>query len=132
MLTRLSLGLLCLGLNPQAAVLGVIINPEGRVSVDRLPGHLQPPRCGATSSWLIRVTNEGFVTAPLWLKKLDGPGVQVELDDRKLSGAANEYRVLRVRVDTPREVDVTLQFDVGRDTADLGTRAQVHLLMSCR
>ena len=110
----------------------VSINPESRVTAHRTTVPLSESRCNVYAEWLIRIDNAGYVTAPLVIDVVDAPGshaMTVKLTRRKLTGAKVEFRVMQVLVEEP--MDATLRFTAGPDSADLGRRAEVPVLVTC-
>jgi hypothetical protein len=116
-------------------LLVVSINPESRVKAERGPAAAEL-RLGVPTVVVVKVVNEGGVTAPL---AVSGPGigkqgwVDAELSERtRLSGGRIEY--LRLKL-TPRQTgkrEATFRFDVGQGTQDLGFRAEVPVLFRVR
>jgi hypothetical protein len=116
-------------------LLVVSINPESRVKAERGPAAAVLRR-GTASVVVVKIVNEGGVTAPL---AVGGPGIGDGgwLEARfagnpRLHGARVEYLLLRL---TPREGgkrEATFRFDVGQGTQDLGFRAEVPVLFSVR
>jgi hypothetical protein len=112
-------------------LLVVSINPESRVKAERGTAAAQLRR-GATTLLVVKVLNDGGVTAPL---RVSGPGIDAGgwLDagfagKTRLSGGPVDYLFLRL---TPREAgrrEATFRFDVGQGTQDLGFRAEVPVL----
>jgi hypothetical protein len=111
----------------------VTINPESRVKAARGEAPTRLKR-DAETVLLIRVLNEAGVTHPLkvsvneegrWLK------AQLQAVSAKgLSGAIEEYAILRLTGRGAGKRETTLIFDVGQGTQDLGFRAEVPVLFT--
>jgi hypothetical protein len=147
MLSALSACLLAAGAAPEVAasaassalearcLVVVSINPESRVKAERGPAAAELRR-GAANVVVVKVLNDGGVTAPL---AVSGPGIggggwlEAQFATKsKLRGEKVEYLFLRL---TPREAgkrEATFRFDVGQGTQDLGFRAEVPVLFSVR
>jgi hypothetical protein len=136
-------------------LLGVTINPESRVKAARGPAEPTLVEQG-WRAFLVKVVNEGGVTAPLQVdspqakevfRQEDGPEPPVRISagdvrdrwcglelyeqpplERALSGLRLEYRILQVYSRDAGEREATLAFQVGAGTADLGFRNQVSVL----
>jgi hypothetical protein len=116
-------------------LLVVSINPESRVKAERGPAAAEL-RVDAPSVVVVKVMNEGGVTAPL---AVTGPGigsggwVDAHFSGRtQLSGGPVDYLLLELK---PREAgrrEATFRFDVGQGTQDLGFRAEVPVLFRVR
>jgi hypothetical protein len=124
-------------------LIGVTINPESRVKVQRGPAQALLVR-GRDTILLIKVQNEAGVTHAL---KVTGPQLRsrgqsnsdrwleasfhTEQPLRKtLSGHAVEYVVLHLIGREAGKREATLQFNVGQGTQDLGFRAEVPVLFT--
>src|SRR5688572_7372245 len=127
----------------------VTINPESRVKVAR--GAAEPELVeGGWRTFLVKVTNEAGVTAPLkvaspnakplhnspkedvahrWLDIL--PLTRQPMQEQ-LSGLAVEYRVVSLYSRDAGKREAKLQFDVGQGTQDLGFRSEVDLLFTAK
>ncbi len=120
--------------------LRIIINPEGRVKVER--GPLVPilesrkPRLG-----LVRVHNQSGGQPPLEAKMhffgSDKNPFQIGVLDNKgfsgqLSGAEIEYKLLLLECSQPGKREVTIGFQAGKMTQDLGFRGEVPVLFEVR
>jgi hypothetical protein len=117
------------------AVIEVTINPEARVSIGRTQVPLTMPQCEKSAVWLIRIVNQGFVSARLNFRILAAPPanlVILEPVTPRLTGAAVEYRALHFRVNETRQMDITLGVDAGPATSDIGERARLPVLLQCR
>ncbi len=126
-------------------LIGVTINPESRVKVQRGPATAQLYR-GRDTIFLIKVQNEAGVTHALkvsspqirakgqadsgrWLEA----AIHTEPPLRKtLTGHAVEYVVLHLVGRETGKREATLRFDVGQGTQDLGFRAEVPVLFTLR
>lgn len=115
------------------APIQIAINPETRVSVTR-GGNVPPPAaCGRPIELPVKITNRGFLTAPLEATLVDNvpAGVSIEFAPKPLSGAVDEMRSLRVTLRKAELVDVTVSFRAKNDIPDLGGRDRIHLLLRC-
>lgn len=113
----------------------ISINPEARVKAHRTRVSAPAQQCTKPSAWLVRIVNEGYVTAPLTVSVRGVPSseaIKATLAEGKLSGAAVEYRLMQVSINSAGSTDVTLLFGASPDTSDLGSRAEVSVLVSCR
>jgi hypothetical protein len=140
-------------------LVGVTINPESRVKAQPGPA----PKELVENGWrvfLIKVANEGGVTAPLAVnspnaaplyKRSSGspdpkvditPGdvqhrwLDIEVLNRQplnatLSGLPLEYRIVSLYSRDKGKREATLAFDVGQGTQDLGFRSETPLLFEC-
>jgi hypothetical protein len=121
----------------------VTINPESRVKAARGEAPARLSSVGETI-FLIHVANEAGVTHPL---KVEGPqllragkggdGRWLEarvqtVSTKGLSGAKEEYVILRLTARGSGKREATLTFDVGQGTQDLGYRAEVPILFTVR
>lgn len=113
------------------AAIEVTINPEARISIKRTPAPLTMPPCGKSGVWLIRIVNQGFVTAGLNVRTIES-SVSLEPAAPPLSGGAVEYRLLRYTMSEIHQSDITLTVDAGSATSDIGGRAILPLLLQCR
>jgi hypothetical protein len=132
-------------------LLEIHINPESRVKVTRGPARAEL-RQRDKSVFLLRVTNEAGVTAPL---RVSGPNLVAGPSDGKaskrnrwlsaavvtahaarldplLSGSGVEYVLLALTTKEAGQREATLAFDVGQGTQDLGFRGEISLLFQCR
>jgi hypothetical protein len=117
-----------------AAPITVTINPEARVSVARGEIAPSPAICGQAMDWVVRIVNDGFVTAPL-LATLVGSvpaGVTLDFSEEPLKGVPEERRVLRMTLTRPGLLDITISFRAKNGNPDLGGRDRVHFLVSCQ
>jgi hypothetical protein len=120
----------------------VSINPESRVKAARGPAEARL-RVGEERVLLVKVTNEGGITAPV---TVSGPGIrsggreeegqwlQAQVTPvivgKGLNGNAVEYVLLRLTAREAGKREATLRFDVGQGTQDLGFRAEVPILFT--
>ena len=118
-------------LSANEAVIEVTINPEARVSIKRTDAPLPTPQCGQSGAWIIRIVNQGFVTAGLTFHA-STDSIKLEPVTPRLTGNEVEYRWLHFVMMEERLVDMTLTVDAGRATSDIGGRAQLPLLLLCR
>jgi hypothetical protein len=125
-------------LEPHCLV-GVNINPESRVKAV-IGGAATELRLGEPRVVLIRVHNEGGVTSAL---AVNGPGLVAAKHEggwlevtpvtrARLSGRRLEYIAFRLTAREGGKREVTLRFDVGQGTQDLGFRAEVPILFTVR
>jgi hypothetical protein len=126
-------------------LVGVQINPEGRVKVARGPRRAALVRDRPTLV-LVRVHNEAGVSNPLAVtgdhlvgagKKGRGRWLEAEVlrggpFPARLSGRRLEYCVLRLTARAAGKREATLRFDVGQGSEDLGFRAEVPILFHVR
>jgi hypothetical protein len=126
-------------------LIGVTINPESRVKVERGPAVAQLG-LNREAILLIKIQNQAGVThalkvtSPQFRSKghaADGQwleaGIHTEPPLRKtLSGHAVEYVILRLTAREAGKREATLRFDVGQGTQDLGFRAEVPVLFTVR
>ena len=132
-------------------LLEIHINPESRVKVMRGPAKAELVS-GLESVVLVRVVNEGGVTAPL---TLDGPNLttsaSVVKETRRarwltarlastgksgalsvLTGARLEYFIVVLSAREAGYREATFAFDVGQGTQDLGFRGECPVLFRCK
>jgi hypothetical protein len=117
------------------AAIEVTINPEARVSARRTDAELPRMDCGVLAPILIRIANEAFVTSRVNASLRDASAsrmVTIQPIQQRLVGAAVEYRVLKISLRQAGTTDVTLTFDAGPGTEDLGSRATVYFIANCR
>ena len=129
-------------------LVGVTINPESRVKVS--PGPARPLLVeGGWSVFLVKVSNEAGVTAPLRAMSPNARSMhnspREELRDRwldlstfdkqpltpTLGGLELEYRLLSLYSRDRGKREAKLQFDVGQGTQDLGFRNEADFLFTC-
>lgn len=122
---------------PHAAkpLLEVQINPESRVKVTAPEGPVQLEGAG-WHPFRLRIHNEAGVTAPLRLTAVE-PGMAAGVEwttapgrvsEMPLSGSEQEDRTVWFRGEVSQARALTLRFDVGQGTEDLGFRAETDLL----
>ena len=126
-------------------LIGVTINPESRVKAARGPRAADLVQ-GTETLVLIKVQNEAGVTGGL---KVSGDQLRtaqasdkshwLEAEvhakkplDARLTGQKLEYAVLRLKGHARGKREVTLRFDVGQGTQDLGFRAEVPILFAVK
>jgi hypothetical protein len=126
-------------------LLGVHINPESRVKVQRGPLRVPLVR-GQPVVVLVRVHNEGGVTHRLSVNSpqmvangraegdrwLAAEFVPTRTPREGLTGKPLEYRVLKLVAHQSGKREATLTLDVGQGTQDLGFRAEVPILFTIR
>lgn len=127
----------------------VQINPESRVKV--APGAAKPELVeGGWRTFLVKVTNEAGVTAPLNAvspnagplansKAEEVPNRWLELAQytaqpmkKELSGLEVEYRVLSLYSRDPGRREARVAFNVGQGTQDIGFRNDVDVLFTAK
>ena len=124
-------------------LVGVSINPESRVKAARgpLPADLTQ---GRETIVLIRVQNDAGVTHPLAIGGAQVRSAKESTKERwlevvlhrepplteKLSGRKVEYLIVGLTPHQTGKREVTLKFDVGQGTQDLGFRAEVPILFT--
>jgi hypothetical protein len=116
------------------APIDVTINPEARVSARRTVAKMPKLVCGLPASLLIRIVNEALVTSALRARLPDAAMssmVSIQPIQPRLAGASLEYRVLKLSLMHRGDTDITLTFDAGPGTEDLGNRATLSLLTRC-
>ena len=116
------------------AAIEVLINPEIRVSVRRLGPPRRTSACGQPVVLLLKIVNHGFATGDLHVVNADTSSnerLTPVLLSPRLTGARTEYRILRIDGIRPTLTDVTLQFNIGPLTADIGNRDQLFLTLQC-
>lgn len=140
-------------------LVGVHINPESRVKVERGPAEAELDENG-WKVYLVKVHNEGGVTAPLRALSRNAlppyrrstgskePPQNITPEDvanrwldlamfdanplvKTLSGLALEYRIVQLYSRDAGKREATLAFDVGQGTQDLGFRNEVPILFEC-
>jgi hypothetical protein len=126
-------------------LIGVSINPESRVKAARGPAAAEL-RLNRESVVLLKVHNDAGVTQAL---QVTGPQLRSPLESevgrwlegvvhtapplaKTLSGHKVEYVILRLTAREAGKREVTLKFDVGQGTQDLGFRAEVPVLFTVR
>jgi hypothetical protein len=144
-----------------AYVLAVVrINPESRVSVEQGPARPELVE-GGTRLFLVKVLNEGQVTAPLRVDSPNSGKVFVTSDGspepkpvvtsadvrerwanfslytqppmtRRLSGLAVEYVILEASSRDAGPREARIAFNVGQGTQDIGSRNDVSILFTAR
>ena len=114
------------------ASISVVINPEARLSVSRsgeLPSNVS---CGNAVLLPVKIVNQGFVTAPLEARLVDGAEeIGVEFSAQPLKGSGEELRILRVTLHKPGLWDVTIAFRARIAIPDRGGHDRIHLLLRC-
>ena len=118
-------------LHEKEAAIEVTINPEARVSIKRTNAPLTMPQCGKSGAWLVRVINQGFVTAGLNFRTA-ASSISLETVLPRLTGAVVEYRLLHFMMNETHQMEITLAVDAGSATSDIGGRAILPLLLQCR
>src|SRR5436190_16394587 len=139
-------------------LVGVLINPESRVTVQAGPA----PKELIEQGWrvfLVKVNNQAGVTAPLRCSSPNAAPLHESKNDaeppntisqrdvlqrwldvgmfdsqplsKQLSGLALEYRVVELFSRDAGKRDANLSFDVGQGTQDLGFRNEANLLFDC-
>jgi hypothetical protein len=118
--------------SPNVPPIIITINPESRVSV-ALGGALPPPvSCGSAANLIVKIVNQGFVTAHLEAELVGiVAGVKLDFDPKPLTGAPEESQSLHVTLTQPGTTDITIAFKLRHETADLGGRGRIHFLLNC-
>jgi hypothetical protein len=111
----------------------VSINPEARVSVTLAAPLPSPSACGSNTALNVKVINQGFITAALRASIVgeDAPRISLHMDSVRLSGKAEESRMLHLLPLGPDPVDVTIAFSIDKSIGDLGGRDRVHFVVRC-
>lgn len=122
----------CCGPVDTDAPLAVTINPEARVNVARSGAPIGTLKPGEWHTIAVTVVNDGFVTGPLAIEAQPVSGVQLDLPDHELTGEHRQDAALRVRLDAPTVVDVTLTFRALGALGGLANHSTVSLLLSAR
>jgi hypothetical protein len=142
----------------QYVLVNVDINPESRVKVEQ--GAVRPEVVEAgTRLFLVKVLNNGHVTAPLnvqspnsgnvYVRSTGNPAPAIELTPRdaanrwaditlyqrppmgrRLSGLALEYAILEVYSRDAGQRSAKISFNVGQGTQDIGFRNDVTILFT--
>lgn len=120
--------------------LKIIINPEGRVKVERGP-YVPELKTGKPRLGLVRVHNQSGGQPPLEVKMhysgSDKNPFRIEMINSKslgsqLSGAEIEYKLIEVQCATPGKREITLGFQAGKQTQDLGFRGETAVLFEVK
>ncbi len=122
-------------------LVGVNVNPESRVKVQRGPATAEL-RLGQDTLLLVKVHNDAGVTHALSVSGMqlrtkgqpeEGRWLSaVVAAPARLSGRKVEYALLRLRPHEAGKREASLGFDVGQGTQDLGFRAEVPILFTVR
>ena len=99
---------------PSDAAFPVTINPEARVSVQRI-GRAPIGPCNDAIELGIRIVNQSSSHAALGVQILSRGAELVRGPERNLSGAETEILTIAVRLTLPPPVDLTLAFDAGQE-----------------
>jgi len=122
----------CCGPVETDAPLAVTINPEARVNVARSGAPIGTLKPGEWHTLAVTVVNDGFVTGPLAIEAQPVSGVQLDLPVHELTGEHRQDAALRVWIDAPTVVDVTLTFRALGALGGLANHSTVNLLLSAR
>jgi uncharacterized membrane protein len=116
------------------AAINIMINPEARISVSRGTLPLPAVACGHTMQLPVKISNQGFVTAPLQVTLVNSipEGVDLKFTSESLKGISEEIRILKVTLTKPEPVDITLSFRAENDIPDLGGGNRIHLMLRCK
>lgn len=112
----------------------VTINPEGRVRVDRGP-HTPPVTRGRTATAVVKVVNQCGGRprlTPLGRYAGGSNPFSMVLAGGDLTGQPVEYRELAIRCDAAGRHELTVGFEAGQGTQDLGFRGEVPVLLTVR
>jgi len=112
----------------------ISINPEARITARRTEAIASPTECSKPSTWLIRIINEGYVTAPLYVgvSASSAPTKAVIAQDR-LTGATVEYRLMRLIVSSARpQEEIAIAFSLGSRSSNTGVLAELPVLSTCK
>jgi hypothetical protein len=113
----------------------VTINPEGRVKAAPGP-HVPLLKAGTSALAWVRIDNQSGGTQLLaargayWGGK-DNP-FRLEVIDGALRGRDVEYRRLRITCDRPGKRELTISFEAGQGTQDIGFRGEVPVLFTVK
>jgi hypothetical protein len=113
----------------------VTINPEARISARRTGAPLPAAQCGTYSTWLIRIVNEGYVTAPLFVHVTANPAtsaVTLRNTQTNLTGGDLEYRPLSLRIEASQPIEVVFLFSAVEGATQLGRQPRLPVLVTCR
>ena len=115
-------------------LVAVTINPESRVKAARGPAKAEL-ELNQEKIVLVKVHNEAGVTHALKVTGMAGAGGWLAAavyagpgDGKGLTGQKLEYVILRLKAREAGKREMTLTFDVGQGTQDLGFRAEVPIL----
>ena len=120
--------------------LKIIINPEGRVKVERGP-YVPELQTGKPRLGLVRVHNQSGGQPPLEVQLQylgsDKNPFRVEVINTKvlssqLSGAEIEYKSVVVQCAIPGKREINLGFQAGKQTQDLGFRGETSVLFEVK
>ena len=119
----------CCGPVETDAPLAVTINPEARVTASRTSAPLGEATPGEWHTIDVTVVNEGFVTGPLAVEADPVRGVQLDLPVHELTGEQRQDAAIRIRLDAPTDVDVTLTFRALAALGGLANHSTVNFLV---
>lgn len=109
------------------APIQITISPEARVAVTR-GGPLPRWRCGTPLTLDVSVENQSATRASLVATA--GQEVVILQQPGTLSGATNDRRMLILKP-SRSPADITLAFDIGPGTQDIGWRGETHFVITC-
>ena len=114
----------------QKAEIKIVINPEARVSVTRLrdPAY---SHCEQSPIIGIFIKNEAKLSTKLFASISEDGRDFRPLPPILLSGSANEHLEFQLPKQPGPVYDITIAFDVGPGTRDVGGRSETHLLIRC-
>lgn len=119
----------CCGPVDTTAPIAVTINPEARVNVARTATRLGALTPGEWHPIDVTIVNDGYVTGPLAIESDPVGGVELDLPVHELTGAPRQEGGIRVRLDRPAAVDVTLTFRALNALGGLAQHSTLSLLL---
>lgn len=111
----------------------VTINPEARVSVARGVALPPPTKCATPITLVVKIFNQGSVTAPL-IATIVGSGakhVTLHMESNPLTGHRDETRTLHLIPIGTDPADVTISFEIAHNIGDFGDHDRVNFLVRC-
>lgn len=112
----------------------ISISPEAKLSATRAAASPPKNSCGEETSLLIRISNQSYITSTINVHAGDRFAEKLLAIDPispALSGAGVEYRILTIHPKSRGPVEISLRFDAGPSTSDLGGRSTLPLLLMC-
>jgi hypothetical protein len=116
------------------APIKITINPEARVSVALVGTLPQSLPCGMPTELIVKIVNQGFVTARLEAKLVGDvpPGATLDFHPEPLTGMPEESQTLHIKLTRSGPADITIAFRARSEMPDLGGRDRIHFLMRCQ